>query len=575
MPPQPLPEWLERSLLWLNYPVSHHWLLAGVAGGLTFSLACCAGDRTARRWWQSPRLFSFLIILTLVLFRWPTWFVQDEFNPDESQMLAGALTLRDFPVYWRDVDGTTQGPLNAYTLMAGSLLGLPLNFFGARLVALLLEAGALLFTVATLRNLASERVARLAVLPALLFWSLTTHPDFLHYSSELVAVFLLALATWLLATGVAQRALPGSGAAIRLGLSGACLGLAPFAKLQGLPPALALAVIGLLALWPRDPRQRPAHFLIFAGGGVGGLALIVLLIASSGQAAEAWRSYVVNNLWYVQSAPVSGGAGTRFLSLVNTVADFQWFWWGGVTFAFITAIFSWRHLLVADRWVVVAAWSLILAAIGAVLGPGRTLPHYLEFLVAPLALLIGVHLHASTQSGVTASTFSRRFPWACVAGLLLCVVPQIVSRVRNPHLYIGQFARYRYQHVPSQAAYFIHTRAHPGDTLAMWGWYPQLYVDTGLAQGTREAQTERQFADGTMRSTYQTRYLHDLQMRQPAWFVDAVGPASLGYYDRTVHGHETWPALAGKIRDDYDFMAEIDGLRIFHRKPSPGAAKDP
>ena len=57
------------------------------------------------------------------------------FNPDEPQMIAGAITLERFPVYWEYVDGTTHGPLANVPLLIGNALGLPLDYAGARFVA--------------------------------------------------------------------------------------------------------------------------------------------------------------------------------------------------------------------------------------------------------------------------------------------------------------------------------------------------------------------------------------------------------------------------------------------------------
>src|SRR5688572_6555404 len=46
----------------------------------------------------------------LLCFRWELILAPFEFNPDEAQLIAGALTLRHDPVFWRSVDGLTAGP---------------------------------------------------------------------------------------------------------------------------------------------------------------------------------------------------------------------------------------------------------------------------------------------------------------------------------------------------------------------------------------------------------------------------------------------------------------------------------
>jgi hypothetical protein len=567
MPPQPLPTWLEQALLWLNHPVSHYWLLLGLSLAGVAALALFA-PAAAPRGWQRPWVFAAAVLLALAAGRWPTWFVQDELNPDESLLIAGAITLQHSPIHWKEVDTMTAGPLDSYALAGAGLAGLPLNFFGARVFTWLLQAGALLATWAALRRLVAEPAARLGVLAPLVFWCLTSHEDFLHYSTELVSLSLLGFAGRLLAsalTGAAARARPSCP---RLVLSGAALGLVPFAKLQGVPPALALALIGLVALFRSRPKSGLAPAGWFVAGGVAAPALAVVVIALTGQASEAWHTYILNNLWYVQTAPDTAGPLTRLLVLVSLVPAFCVFWWGSIACAGGLVLLAWRQSEPGRRALLGASWVLLGAAIVAVLGPGRLLPHYLGFLVLPLGVLLALHLQAASPPLAAGAFSSPRNGALIIAFLLLTVVPQVVSRWENFHIYAGQFAHFRYEHPPSQAAYHIRQRAHPGDTLAMWGWRPQLYVETGLPQGTREAQTERQLSlDPAVQAYYLNRYLRDLRQKSPAWFVDAVGPAGFGYQDRARHGHETLPELAREIGAHYEFLAEIEHLRIYRRRP--------
>jgi hypothetical protein len=568
MQPQPLPAWLEQSFRWLNYPVSRYWLLAGIGLLVVAVLALLASPREApRRWWQSSWLFGAAVIFCLAAFRWPTWFVQDEFNPDESQIIAGALTLREHPVYWRDVDAMTQGPLNAYALAAASLAGLPLNFFGARLFALLLQAGALLATRAALGRMVAERCARLGLLAPLAFWCLTSHHDFLHYSSELVSLLLLALAGWLLASALTE---PGNDSRShrRIFCAGAALGLVPFAKLQGVPPAAALGMIGLALLFRRRQSRGLSGCGWLLAGSLAVPLVVIILVMATGEAGEAWDAYIRNNLWYVKTAPASAGPLARLLDLVNAVPAFRSFWWGSLAFLGVASVPAWwrKPSAAGERPGLVIAWILLGAAIMAVLGPGRALPHYLEFLVLPLGVLVAVHLHAAAHFATTTPFRFRAAGWLGVL-LLLALLPQLVARARHLHIYAGQFLFYRYDHRPSQAAYFIYAHAHAGDTLAIWGWRPQIYVETGLPQGTREAQTERQLSlDPVVQIYYLSRYLRDLRQREPAWFVDVVGASGFGYQDRARHGHDTIPELADYIRAHYQFCADIEGQRIYRRR---------
>ncbi len=557
MPPQPIPPWLESLLLWLNYPVRHHWGVAGASLAVVVLLAATAPaiPGSARRWWQHPALFCAAVLLAFATLRWPTWFIQDELNPDESQILAGAITLRHFPVYWRDVDTMTAGPLDIYLPATAAWVGLPLNFFGGRLLAAAVQATALLFTGALLGRLAPERMARLTLLPALFFWCLVSHHDFIHYSSELTAVLLLAVAGWLIGRELAGNPAPAPG---WLFCGGFALGLVPLAKLQGMPPALALAGIAGVVLAVQKHRFGWTPLGGLLAGGLAAPLLAIGWVIASGQLGEAWHGYVRNNLAYVQAAPDTAGWPTRLWALTGQVALFRVFWWGGLGLAILLFIPGWKRADTTGRTWLAAAWVMLATSVVAVLTPGRPLPHYLGFLILPLSLLLLAHWRA----------LNPVVTWPGAAAFLaVTLLPLGWIAWRSPSIYAGQYAHHRYEHPPSQAAYFIYQQARPGDTLAMWGWYSQLYIETGLPQGTRESQTTRQLSiDPAVRSYYLGRYVRDLLERRPAWFVDAVGPRSLGYHDRSEHGHEAVPELAGIIRDRYDFVAEIEQLRIYRRR---------
>ncbi|HET7536454.1 MAG TPA: hypothetical protein VFJ90_08375, partial [Candidatus Didemnitutus sp.] len=116
------------------------------------------------------------------------------------------------------------------------------------------------------------------------------------------------------------------------------------------------------------------------------------------------------------------------------------------------------------------------------------------------------------------------------------------------------------------AVYVLQRDAKPGERLAMWGWQPNLYVETGMAQGTRDAHTAFLIATGSLRDYYRARYLADFRHNQPGWFVDAVGPGRFCYQDRTLSGYETFPALAAIVQSDYTFVADVEGYRIYRRK---------
>lgn len=120
----------ESTLTWLDRHPAAYWIVALSASAALVLAALRAAfvpvpspARRHQRW-----LYPLLMLLTLLAWRWPFLLFIDELNTDESQFIAGALTLAHDPVFWRSVDGMTAGPLVFYALLPWTWLGVPLGY---------------------------------------------------------------------------------------------------------------------------------------------------------------------------------------------------------------------------------------------------------------------------------------------------------------------------------------------------------------------------------------------------------------------------------------------------------------
>jgi len=567
---------LWTCLLWLDADPARFWFAAWTAFGVTILLALRApGERKdpgtavagGQGWWW----FAGCVFLTLAAFRWPSWFVPGDLNPDEAQILAGAITLQHFPVYWKFVDGSTHGPLCEYLLLAANWLGAPLNYVTARALAAGLQGLALIGVWGTLRCFTSERLARLAILPGLAFWSFVSWHDFVHYSTELPGIPLLALAGWAVAAVLAS---PSSSHrdALLLYLGGLCLGAVPFAKLQSAPQAAAMAAIALLLLWfaHRDPLRlfaRRAGWLVL--GGVTPVVAVLVFLLVYGLQDQFWSSYILNNVGYtgLGQHPLKEMPGW-FFHFASTSSAFAWFLSGCIGFALLYARPG-AGRPAPLRIGIMVSWLLLGVAYVCVLSSSREAAHYLHLLVIPAATLSGFVLAAAT-SDPSDDPGRLRPRWTPVLLFgLLAVAPQLYDRASTWHQYLGRLAAH--EKVPlSDTARFIRERAQPGDTLAMWGWEPGLFVDTGLAQGTREAHSACQLTTWPMQAFYVERYVRDMLRRRPVWFVDAVGPGGFIYEDRREFAHERTAPLRDLIARDYVLLAEFKNKRIYRLRDAGG-----
>ena len=105
---------------WLDHHPDSYWL-AAIASLLLLAawiVSALRADASPAPRKPESRFWAALVLLIPVLaWRWPFLLSATEYNPDESQIIAGVITLTKDPVFWRSVDGTSSGPLNFYALL--------------------------------------------------------------------------------------------------------------------------------------------------------------------------------------------------------------------------------------------------------------------------------------------------------------------------------------------------------------------------------------------------------------------------------------------------------------------------
>jgi hypothetical protein len=120
--------------------------------------------------------------------------------------------------------------------------------------------------------------------------------------------------------------------------------------------------------------------------------------------------------------------------------------------------------------------------------------------------------------------------------------------------------------VRANAVNFINHVKQPGDSLAVWGWRSELYVETQLPQATREAHTEAQVADHPQRDYYRARFLADMRANQPAFFIDVVGPEDFNLHDLAGQGHENFADLKDYVDREYALVSKNQPVRVYVRR---------
>lgn len=539
-----------------SYPVLY-WLPVYTFCWILFRLS-------AKELKVSDRWFLVVVVGQFLLMRLPSIVYNQEINPDESQMIAQALTLRFDPIYFRSVDGTTGGPLDSYFLIIPSFLGLPFDYITAHLTAFVLIVLIFLPLFNIARLWFGSQAARLALLPFLWLFGLTQHADFLHYSSELIAVALLSWAYYLYAAQLDQ-----SGQSVKqIALIGLLVGAVPFGKLQGTPLAVVVCLfvaIHLLTQPRLSTKQRLHRLAALFMGCVLFPALATGLLWVNNVYDDFLTFYITANLTYATGSDP-----------IRNLLDLPNFFRKGIEFDWVIKLTGvvWLigFVLNARTGLAKLNWNwqiqgfliaLLAAALYSVTRTGSEYVHYLFFLIGPVMLWLAY----SWQQLIVAVQRSRWLATSLLAIFLLGFGVQAAKRYRQ-HQPLNAYPSDQqkgWRMPQSPVARAIRQYAQPGEKLAVWGWRCDYYVQTQMPQAVAENHTIRSAFEHPMKLIYQRRYVSNLIRSLPPVFVDAVGSRNLWMTDRAAHGHETCKPLKQLIDTHYQLVDIVDDTRIYAR----------
>lgn len=510
------------------------------------------------------RVFVRLALGVLFLLRLPSIVFNTEINPDESQMITQAMTLRHDPVYFQSVDGTTAGPLDSYFLVLPGLFGLPFDYITAHLMAFGLMAVCLWLLFLTACLWFGEWAARLALLPLVFTFGLTQNGDFLHYNSELIALVLLSGCYYLYAKQLRQKQ-PALG---RIALMGLLLGMVPFGKLQAVPLAAIIGLFVALDLLSRRNLTMPAkagRILLLGVCAVLFPLLVIGLTWINGVYDDFVTFYILGNFQY-------GGNVSQLQSLLHLPDyfrkgdEFDWLvkltagvWSAGFLLALRRSARFSRTL-----WPVGGFLLLLLAAtLFAITRTGSGYVHYLYFLTGPLLFGLAYgwqQLRAEERLGWWASVGAIGFFLALFGFQTIQHYQQ--GTPMNPYPSDRQNG---WALQPSPVSKAVANYARPGEKLVVWGWRCDYYVQTQMPQGVAENHSIRSAFAHPLLATYQQRYVRDFVRSFPPVFVDAVGQQNLWMTDRKTQGHELIRPLGQFVAAHYTYVGLVSDARIYVR----------
>ena len=550
-------EWLDAS------PLSEAVLSSALLVAVALLALSVLVPRETGRWkiLHSRWLFIAVAVLAVFASRWPSILYHLDLSPGEAQMAAQAITIRHFPVPWKSYDGITSGPLDSAILVLPTFLGLHVSFGTGRLIAIALFGGTLAFLFAMTRTLYGELAARLGILLPLAFFCFVRMPDFTSYSSEMLPMFLLMAAAY--ALGQFSLSVPRA-----LVFAGLALGCLPFANLQSSILGVALFLIALVLI------MRRAGFLVeerFSSpiSLIASVCCVPLFILTVVILSKVYRDFYIS---YVEFVPVylrSNCCKVANFAFFTEDAFFRTFAAASILIAAAAAVaivlFGPTGPRPTVRWFPpVAALVLVIVSIYAIEVPQTPSQHYLYLLFWPLAAI------SAFMTGYLLAEFKtdRRLRVISIAVgicvVLVATVPLIRLNVAHENYYLGRLQQ-NLEQAPDPVTAMLLDHVKPGDRMAIWGWMPRYFVETGALLGTRDAGTEFQIEDRVFPTYYRARYLEDMRNNRPKFFLDAVAPDSYRFKDWAKQGHQTFHDLSDLIDSRYTLVDEANGVLLYER----------
>jgi hypothetical protein len=492
--------------------------------------------------------FLFQMFLLFYL-RLPIIVFNQALNPDENLFLAGAMTLAESPLYWESVDGCTSGPFNFYILnVFCEIFKQPYDYISARMIGIILLTGSFLFSFFALRSAFTASIALLSLFPAATFLGLTKHWDFVNFSSEHLPIFLLSIMLHLF-TSIYKGKLPIN---IRqVFLFGLMAGCVMFTKLQAIPIAFCLTIIGYYLIYKkRHNNDFLKNSFILTIAGILPLVAFVLIGYKYNFLDKIWIFYIKNNLVYGNQS--YGLLHNIYVSFSDPINFF-------IRVLFLLSIILLIYSVLFKRQFKPNLLDLLLASfimstVASVYKTGFIFHHYLLFFIFPIVFLFAFLLNIVTK-------YSKNY---LTIGLSLIATFYAVAQT-SPNPFTNDFISSNKPLRPltmTETGRQILKYSYPNESLVVWGDDGRLYLETKRIQGIRWSNTHWGMYSDSIQKNFQKEFIMELKEKPFPVFVDAH-PTKNTFMTRDKLGYETNKVLKEHINSKYQFIGEFDEQRVF------------
>jgi hypothetical protein len=291
---------------------------------------------------------------------------------------------------------------------------------------------------------------------------------------------------------------------------------------------------------------------------------------------DFWRSYVLQNITFSGFGQSYYTKLVIFLKAIIRARD-SWFVFF-ITFLTLVLCFSLILRSYSLRSInkprtfnfIFYSLCILIASAYSIIQAGTGFTHHLLFLIHPCGFLIGTVLGESKKLLRLSKSqlFMNDFQLFMASNITIVILVVSISQIGLPLIKGNTFIANRKFYLDnyiSPLSEVILKYASKGDSMAIWGWTPELYVETGIFPATRDAVSTWQFYPNPQQSYYVNRFIKDLNTSKPKLFIDTLTPNRFGF---SWNGYQSQsfknlPEVKRIIDDEYTLVSEFDQVGIY------------
>ena len=216
---------------------------------------------------------------------------------------------------------------------------------------------------------------------------------------------------------------------------------------------------------------------------------------------------------------------------------------------------GWKSANPAARKFLLVSALFVASTALAMLTPGIFFPHYLLLLLQPTSLVAAciLGIWGASRQPVVWARYTGVLFGVCMLGIPLAGV---IPAVRDA----GKLYQLRKSVGSTPAREIVReikSISPDAKRMAVWGWMPSLYVQTGIPPATRHAICHFLIEPSPARAHLRASFLADIRREKPELIIDAVAAGCFCWsgWDSTKRLH-SFPELDAYVKQNYLLVSE-------------------